>query len=86
MKYFEIPSGKCTTDRQRKSYRNNTTSTTASSLIKTAHFEDIKYLTRGQGWGQIFEKGFKSKSSEIFQIQILKRVRNAPKGGLHRQQ
>ena len=24
----------------------------------------------GQGWGQILEKGFKSKSFEIFQIQI----------------
>ena len=26
--------------------------------------------TIGQGWGQILEKGFKSKSFEFFQIQI----------------
>ena len=28
-------------------------------------------LTPYQGWGQILEKGFKCKSFEIFQIQIL---------------
>ena len=35
MKYFEIPLGKCTTDRQRKHYRDNTTGTTVSSLVIT---------------------------------------------------
>ena len=43
MKYFEIPSGKCTTDRQRKCYRNNTTGTTVSSLVSNT-FADKRHL------------------------------------------
>ena len=38
MKYFEIPSGKCTTDRQRKYYRNNTTGTISSYSMSVASY------------------------------------------------